>query len=69
MKAYRLSPTLAHSLYNTANKLALTESAFVRMVLNDAIDRIQGNCHFRQNYTKGPKDIKKDILLIECHCI
>ncbi len=40
MKAYRLSPTLAHSLYTTANKLDLTESAFVRMVLNEAIDRI-----------------------------
>jgi hypothetical protein len=53
MKAYRLSPTLAHSLYITANKLDLTESAFVRMVLNQAIDRIQGNCPFRQNYTKG----------------
>ena len=53
MKAYRLSPTLAHSLYTTANKLDLTESAFVRMVLNQAIDRIQGNCPFRQNYTKG----------------
>ncbi|MCX7105471.1 MAG: hypothetical protein NTU70_09390 [Methylococcales bacterium] len=53
MKAYRLSPTLAHSLYTTANKLDLTKSAFVRMVLNEAIDRIQGNCHFRQNYTKG----------------
>ena len=43
MKAYRLSPTLAHSLYTTANKLDLTESAFVRMMLNQAIDRIQGN--------------------------
>ena len=43
MKAYRLSLTLAHSLYTTANKLDLTESAFVRMMLNQAIDRIQGN--------------------------
>ena len=43
MKAYRLSPTLAHSLYTTTNKLDLTESAFVRMVLNEAIDRIQGD--------------------------
>lgn len=43
MKAYRLSLTLAHSLYTTANKLDLTESAFVRMMPNQAIDRIQGN--------------------------
>ena len=39
MRAYRLSPTLAPSLYITARSLDLNESEFVRM----ALDRIRQN--------------------------
>ena len=40
MRAYRLSPTLAHSLHATARGLNLSESEFVRIVLLDAVDRL-----------------------------
>jgi hypothetical protein len=43
MRAYRLSPTLAHSLYITARSLDLNESEFVRMALMEVIDRIRQN--------------------------
>jgi hypothetical protein len=40
-KTFRCSPTLAHSVFATARNLNLNESEFVRMVLLDAIARIQ----------------------------
>lgn len=40
MRSYRLPPTLAHSLYVTARSRNLSESEFVRMVLLDAIERL-----------------------------
>ena len=43
MRAYRLSPTLTHSLYITARSLNLSESEFVRMALMEVIDRIRQN--------------------------
>ena len=43
MKAYRFTPTLAHSVYATARSLNMSESEFVRVVLLDAVDRIQQN--------------------------
>jgi hypothetical protein len=43
MRAYRLPPTLAHSLYITARSLNLNESEFVKMALKEVIDRIQGD--------------------------
>lgn len=43
MKAYRLSPTLAHSLHATARSLDLSESEFIRMALMEVIDRIRQN--------------------------
>ena len=43
MRAYRLSPTLAHSLHATARGLNLSESEFIRLALMEAINRIQQN--------------------------
>ena len=43
MRAYRLSPTLAHSLHATARSLDLSESEFIRLALMEAINRIQQN--------------------------
>ena len=43
MRAYRLSPTLAHSLHATARNLDLSESEFIRMALMEVIDRIRQN--------------------------
>ena len=43
MRAYRFSPTLAHSVYARAKNLNMSESEFVRIVLMDAIERIQEN--------------------------
>ena len=43
MRAYRFDPTLAHSVYATARSLNMSESEFVRVVLLDAVDRIQQN--------------------------
>ena len=40
MRSYRFSPTFARSVYTTARSLNLSESAFVRMVLMDAMDRL-----------------------------
>jgi len=40
MRSYRFSPTFAHSVYTTARSLNLSESEFVRMVLTDAMDRL-----------------------------
>ena len=41
MRAYRFSPTLAHSVYATARRLNMSESEFVRVVLMDAIEKIR----------------------------
>ena len=43
MRAYRLSPTLAHSLHATARGLNLSESEFIRLALMEAINRIRQN--------------------------
>jgi len=43
MRAYRFSPTLAHSVYATARSLNMSESEFVRVVLLDAVDKIRQN--------------------------
>ncbi len=43
MRAYRFDPTLAHSVYATARSLNMSESEFVRIVLIDAVDKIQQN--------------------------
>ena len=40
MRAYRFNPTLAHSVYTTARSLNMSESEFVRIVLLDAVQRI-----------------------------
>ncbi|MCX7085832.1 MAG: hypothetical protein NTY69_09885 [Methylococcales bacterium] len=40
MRAYRFSPGLAHSVYATARSLNLSESEFVRVVLLDAVGRL-----------------------------
>jgi hypothetical protein len=40
MRAYRLPPILAHSLYTAARRYNLSESEFVRMLLQDGLDRL-----------------------------
>ena len=40
MRSYRFSPLMAHSLYATARSRELTESEFVRMILMDALERL-----------------------------
>ena len=43
MKAYRFTPTLAHSVHATARSLNMSESEFVRVVL---VDRLRTQVQF-----------------------
>ena len=65
MRAYRLSPTLAHSLYTTANKLDLTESAFVRM----ALDRIRQNWDYTARIPLPIFGLKVNELMVDRYTI
>ena len=65
MRAYRLSPTLAHSLHATARSLNLSESEFIRMALMEAIDRIRQNWDYTARIPLPIFGVKVNELMVE----
>ena len=41
LRSYRTSPTMAHKTAASAKTLSITESAFVRQAISEAIERLQ----------------------------